>query len=745
MSKRKNPFQIKKLRSAESSAKASGFRKLKHATRTIEVSLRHAVLILLTVIGMWLVYDYQQFGGHLFKASVLETIPAFTGTVYPVDKVPDWTNWKGDNKVDLYSSISTNMLVLLPAYDLSKMQFPSENLVWGNKAHDEIRNTKITYPVVYLGNYELDYNENVGSHLAVDIKMPMGTPVKNIANGRVVKVSLTESGFGHHVVILHANVPDPAKPGSKTNLYSAFNHMDLINVAEGQIVMKGETIGTSGNTGTSTTPHLHFQIDRDSAPWHPYWAFSWAESQEAGLSFFEAVNAGLGLSNAIANTVSPMQFVAQNLNYSGVTDTPTPTPEPSPTPTPTPTPTPPPTPTPTPEVVVLETPDTSSGVDTSLFSFLVRGETVSMISSGVTLTVTDKLGQVAKMSDSDEVEISVTGVGRISKNSFRKVDFVNNEIGFIVNSSDAGVARVEIGKTIYEVSFVDQVQPIASLRIEHDGNYQKGQIEIIKVQALDATGSPTPIVNFGGTLEVKSKEGAANFTPDRLAVSDFKNGVAEVKMQVNNEQRVVIRIQGGAILGESEPITAEPSKVFGDVDKDHPNYDAIKYLEEYNIIGGYSDGTFRPGSTVNRVEALKMLMLAFDIEAGPGSELPFNDTEDSAWYAGTLATAVEKAIVKGYDDGTFKPGQTVNKAEYLKILFLTNGIQPGDSLSANPYEDVPKDAWYAPYAYLTNKKNLLDVPDNRLEASNGMTRGEVAETIYRMIYLQEHDLLTFSK
>ena len=140
-----------------------------------------------------------------------------------------------------------------------------------------------------------------------------------------------------------------------------------------------------------------------------------------------------------------------------------------------------------------------------------------------------------------------------------------------------------------------------------------------------------------------------------------------------------------------------------------------------------------------------MLMLAFNIPAGPAGELPFNDTDNGAWYSPTLATAVSKEIVKGYDNGTFKPGQTVNKAEYLKMLFKTNGIEFTQDLTANPYGDVPKNAWYAPYAYLLNKRNLLDVNNNLLKPANGMTRADVAETIYRLKHVLDNNLLTYSR
>ena len=104
-----------------------------------------------------------------------------------------------------------------------------------------------------------------------------------------------------------------------------------------------------------------------------------------------------------------------------------------------------------------------------------------------------------------------------------------------------------------------------------------------------------------------------------------------------------------------------------------------------------------------------------------------------------------KGIVKGYNDGTFRPGSTVNKAEYLKMLFETNGVDLTDSITANPYADVPKDAWYAPYAYLTNRKNLMEVADNLLKAADGMTRGDVAETIYRFKHILDNNLVTYSK
>lgn len=62
-------------------------------------------------------------------------------------------------------------------------------------------------------------------------------------------------------------------------------------------------------TGITTTPHLHFQIDKASAPFHAYWPFTFREAGDLGLDFFGAINVGLGKENTIRYTVHPMDFI----------------------------------------------------------------------------------------------------------------------------------------------------------------------------------------------------------------------------------------------------------------------------------------------------------------------------------------------------------------------------------------------------------------------------------------------------
>jgi len=96
-----------------------------------------------------------------------------------------------------------------------------------------------------------------------------------------------------------------------------YSHLKSMVVNEGDIVRKGDLIGYSGISGNASTPHLHFQIDKDTAPWHLYWPFTSKEASDAGLTFTEAVNAGLNQDLAIANTINPLIYIQKygDLDY----------------------------------------------------------------------------------------------------------------------------------------------------------------------------------------------------------------------------------------------------------------------------------------------------------------------------------------------------------------------------------------------------------------------------------------------
>ena len=86
-------------------------------------------------------------------------------------------------------------------------------------------------------------------HRAIDIAVPIGTPVKAVDRGKVVYAGWNPTGYGFRVVIDHG-----------IDYLTLYAHLSDIYVQSGEVVGKGQVIGVSGSNGNITGPHLHFEI-----------------------------------------------------------------------------------------------------------------------------------------------------------------------------------------------------------------------------------------------------------------------------------------------------------------------------------------------------------------------------------------------------------------------------------------------------------------------------------------------------
>ena len=85
-------------------------------------------------------------------------------------------------------------------------------------------------------------------HAGVDIRLPAGTPVRAIADGRVAFAGEQFFG-GRSVVIDHGG-----------GVFSVYYHLKEFSVADGQEISRGDRVGSIGATGRATGPHLHFGV-----------------------------------------------------------------------------------------------------------------------------------------------------------------------------------------------------------------------------------------------------------------------------------------------------------------------------------------------------------------------------------------------------------------------------------------------------------------------------------------------------
>jgi hypothetical protein len=107
--------------------------------------------------------------------------------------------------------------------------------------------------------------------------------------------------------------------------------------------------------------------------------------------------------------------------------------------------------------------------------------------------------------------------------------------------------------------------------------------------------------------------------------------------------------------------------VYSDLDPDYWCFDKIIDFTEKGYISGYSDGTFRPENTVTRAEFVKIVNCFFDYY-GSDSDVTFTDVGPNDWFEPYVKEAVARGYIKGYSDGTFRPYDFITRQDAIVIL-----------------------------------------------------------------------------
>lgn len=181
-----------------------------------------------------------------------------------------------------------------------------------------------------------------------------------------------------------------------------------------------------------------------------------------------------------------------------------------------------------------------------------------------------------------------------------------------------------------------------------------------------------------------------------------------------------------AILAMSSMVFAATS--FSDV-KNTKYETAVTKLASSKIVNGFEDGTFRPGENVTRAQMAKLLVEALSLKNVTGVALTqFPDVTSSNWFYSYVKTAVDNKIIVGYPDGTFKPNDNVTFAECMAMI-----------IRAMKLEDSMTDKTW-PTAYMT-KANQLGLLNNvtYTDANNPASRGEISISLYNMVTKIEND------
>ncbi len=189
------------------------------------------------------------------------------------------------------------------------------------------------------------------------------------------------------------------------------------------------------------------------------------------------------------------------------------------------------------------------------------------------------------------------------------------------------------------------------------------------------------------------------------------------------------------------PFSVFAASNFKDVAADHPYANAIQVLKEKGIVRGYDGVNFGPENQITRAELLKIALEGAGIDTAEWADAasPFPDVTAQNTLRQYVIYAQEKGIVNGYSDGTYRPSQSTSRAEAIKMLLNINKVGTGAVLSS-PYTDLAKNDPLAPYVIAARAQKIIPgkFSSKTLGTGEAIKRGEVAEMMYRLLYLREH-------
>jgi plastocyanin len=200
------------------------------------------------------------------------------------------------------------------------------------------------------------------------------------------------------------------------------------------------------------------------------------------------------------------------------------------------------------------------------------------------------------------------------------------------------------------------------------GTFMSGTV--IVQAAATATPTRAPGQQFNDVLPADYFFAPVNWLVSRGIVSGYSDGTFR---PYNNTTRG--QVTKMIVLGEGWAIAAT-HPTFSDVPATDPFFSYIETAASHGVISGYSDGTFRPGNNVTRGQLAKIIVGARGWTLANPTTNSFNDVPFSNTFFRYIETAVQRQIISGYADGSFRPGNNATRGQISKILYnALNGAQ----------------------------------------------------------------------
>ncbi len=452
------------------------------------------------------------------------------------------------------------------------------------------------------------------------------------------------------------------------------------------------------------------------------WLSTWEKVQDKyGEAKLLEVHIGYGsLGSNIKVTAYVDDFTLNDTIYS---IEPQPEPEPEPEPDTEPEPEPEPEaeePTPTPPGAI--TPVSDRIVNDAIREAEETGEVVIEVpEEEIALTV----DQLKKIADTDKPVVIKTD----------KVEFVlPPEI--VADLSEIDAVQIEI--MAKEIAEDEAPTPPSGFKLA-------GEVFELTIVAVDKEGNRHEISSFAKLLRIafpvppSAKDAAASGKLDVYRYEEEAKIWEAMGGTYDDATNTIIfttdRLSKYALMEK----TAPPIKTFVDI-KGHWAQSDIELMASLGIVRGISEDYFAPEMPVNRAQFAAFLIRSLDIEEVTPVTPHFEDVQPDAWYYGAVEGAYAAGLIKGYEDGTFRPEHEISREEMTALIAraLKNAgqqvvVDDVDAILARFVDANEISSWAKEEAAQAVASGIIIGRNGSFAPKDNATRAEAVVVVKRML------------
>ena len=230
----------------------------------------------------------------------------------------------------------------------------------------------------------------------------------------------------------------------------------------------------------------------------------------------------------------------------------------------------------------------------------------------------------------------------------------------------------------------------------------------------------------------------------RMLAGQPQTDTLEPLRDITRAEATTLIYQALVTAGQASPIASgllvvtEPAlPAFFDLEG-HWSIPFIQGLTAQSLIGGFTDGSFRPNVPMTRAQYAALLARAFN----PQSQRPersFSDVPEDFWAASAIQKAYQGRFLSGFPDSTFAPNKPILRAQALAALVQGLGLTAGSINLLNRYSDqqeIPDYARTAVVAATQHQLVIVEPPGQQLRSQTAATRAEAAAMVYQALVRQ---------